>query len=90
MVIFLYPLPLVPGALEQLRGARIYLKLDLQSIYNLFQIREGDEWKTAFVTPSGHYKYLVIPYMTVQLTLSFPELPFVFKVDRSCIVSASG
>ena len=25
-------------------------------------IREGDEWKTAFSTTSGHYKYLVMPY----------------------------
>ncbi len=42
-----YPLPLVPSALEQLRGARIFTKLDLRSAYNLIRIREGDEWKTA-------------------------------------------
>ncbi|KAK3559792.1 hypothetical protein QTP86_020773 [Hemibagrus guttatus] len=30
-----YPLPLVPAALEQLRGARIFTKLDLRSAYNL-------------------------------------------------------
>ncbi len=46
-----YPLPLVPAALEQLRGATIFTKLDLRSAYNLIRIREGDEWKTAFVTP---------------------------------------
>ncbi|KAL0152505.1 hypothetical protein M9458_052228 [Cirrhinus mrigala] len=48
---FRYPLPLVPAALEQLRSARIFTKLDLRSAYNLVRIREGDEWKTAFVTP---------------------------------------
>ncbi len=57
-----YPLPLVPAALEELRGARIFSKLDLRSAYNLIRIREGDEWKTAFITPSGHYEYLVMPY----------------------------
>ncbi len=57
-----YPLPLVPAALEELRGASIFLKLDLLSAYNLVHIREGDEWKTAFITPSGHYEYHVIPY----------------------------
>ncbi len=30
-----YPLPLVPTALEELRGARIFSKLDLRSAYNL-------------------------------------------------------
>ncbi|KAI2663984.1 Transposon Tf2-8 polyprotein [Labeo rohita] len=57
-----YPLPLVPAALEELRGARVFTKLDLQSAYNLICIRVGDEWKTAFVTPTGHYEYRVMPY----------------------------
>ncbi len=57
-----YPLPLVPAVLEELRGARIFSKLDLRSAYNLIRIREGNEWKTAFITPSDHYEYLVMPY----------------------------
>lgn len=48
-----YPLSLVPTALEQLRGARKFSKLDL---------RKGEEWKTAFITPSGHYEYWVMSY----------------------------
>ncbi|KAI2662247.1 Transposon Tf2-6 polyprotein [Labeo rohita] len=59
---FAYPLPLVPAALEELRGARIFSKLDLRSAYNLIRIRRGDEWKTAFITPTGHYEYRVMPY----------------------------
>lgn len=62
MVKFRYPLPLVPSALEQLREARIYTKLDLRSAYNLICIKEGDEWKTAFLTTRGHYEYQVTPY----------------------------
>ncbi|KAG1956953.1 retrotransposable element [Pimephales promelas] len=57
-----YPLPLVPAALEQLRQAKYYTKLDLRNAYNLIRIREGDEWKTAFSTTSGHYEYLVMPF----------------------------
>ncbi|KAL0167476.1 hypothetical protein M9458_035698, partial [Cirrhinus mrigala] len=57
-----YPLPLVPAALEELRGAQVFTKLDLRSAYNLVRVREGDEWKTAFVTPTGHYEYRVMPY----------------------------
>ncbi|XP_073703963.1 GTPase IMAP family member 8-like [Garra rufa] len=37
-------------------------RLDLQSTYNLIQICESDEQKTAFITPSGHYEYQVMPY----------------------------
>ncbi|KAK3553025.1 hypothetical protein QTP86_031215 [Hemibagrus guttatus] len=38
-----YLLPLVPAALEQLRGARIFTKLDLRSAYNLVRIHKGDD-----------------------------------------------
>ncbi|KAL0147880.1 hypothetical protein M9458_056801, partial [Cirrhinus mrigala] len=57
-----YPLPLVPSALEQLRSAKYFTKLDLRSAYNLIRIKEGDEWKTAFSTTTGHYEYLVMPF----------------------------
>ncbi len=59
---FRYPLPLVPAALEQLRRARYFTKLDLRCAYNLIRIREGDEWKMAFSTTTGHYEYLVMPF----------------------------
>ncbi|KAK3522300.1 hypothetical protein QTP86_001906 [Hemibagrus guttatus] len=36
-----YPLPLVPVALEQLRGARVFTKLDLRSAYNLDLLGKG-------------------------------------------------
>ncbi|XP_048063071.1 uncharacterized protein LOC125278191 [Megalobrama amblycephala] len=63
---FWYPLPLVPAALEQLRTARYFTKLDLRSAYNLIRIKEGDEWKTAFSTATGHYEYLVMPFGLVN------------------------
>ncbi len=59
---FRYPLPLEPSALEQLRKARFFTKLDLRSAYNLIRIRAGDEWKTAFSTTTGHYEYRVMPF----------------------------
>ncbi|KAK3557499.1 hypothetical protein QTP70_028306 [Hemibagrus guttatus] len=62
MVKFAYPLPLVPAVLEELHGAHIFSKLDLHSSYNLIRIRQVDEWKTAFITPSGHYEYQIMPY----------------------------
>ncbi len=50
------------SAFELLQGAQVFTKLDLRNAYHLVCIREGDEWKTAFNTPSGHYEYLVLPF----------------------------
>ncbi|KAL0173110.1 hypothetical protein M9458_033421, partial [Cirrhinus mrigala] len=75
-----YPLPLVPAALEELRGAQVFTKLDLRSAYNLVHIRAGDEWKTAFVTPTGHYEYRVMPY-GLSISPSFFQT-FMNKVFR--------
>ncbi|KAK3544099.1 hypothetical protein QTP86_001557, partial [Hemibagrus guttatus] len=69
-----YPLPLVPAALEQLRGARIFTKLDLRSAYNLVRIRKGDEWKTAFHTTHGHYEYRVMPFGLTNAPAVFQAL----------------
>ncbi len=71
---FRYPLPLVPAALEQLREATIYTKLDLRSAYNLIRIKEGDEWKTAFLTTRGHYEYQVMPYGLANAPAVFQSL----------------
>ncbi|KAI2644560.1 Transposon Ty3-I Gag-Pol polyprotein [Labeo rohita] len=49
------------AALKELCGAQVLTKLDLRSAYNLIRIHVGDEWKTAFVTPTGHYEYRVMP-----------------------------
>ncbi len=57
-----YPLPLMSSACELLQGAKVFTKLDLCNAYHLVRIREGDEWKTAFNTPTGHYEYLVLPF----------------------------
>ncbi|KAK3544319.1 hypothetical protein QTP86_009094 [Hemibagrus guttatus] len=77
---FRYPLPLVPAALEHLRGATLFTKLDLRSAYNLIRIREGDEWKTAFITPTGHYEYLVMPYGLANAPSVFQD--FIHEVFR--------
>lgn len=49
-------------AFELLQDSRIFTKLDLRNAYHLVRIRQGDEWKTAFNIPTGHYEYLVLPF----------------------------
>lgn len=40
---YLYLLPLVPSALEQLQGETIFINLNLCGEYNLVHFREGGE-----------------------------------------------
>ena len=69
-----YPLPLISSAFELLQDAKIFTKLDLRNAYHLVRIREGDEWKTAFNTPSGHYEYLVMPFGLTNAPAVFQAL----------------
>ena len=66
-----YPLPLISEALDRVVGAKIFTKLDIQAAYNRIQIREGDEWKTAFRSRYVHYEYQVIPFGVVNGPATF-------------------
>ena len=57
-----YPLPLIDEIFDRISKAKIYTKLDLRSAYNQIRIREGDEYKTAFVCRYGHYEYKVMTF----------------------------
>lgn len=69
-----YPLPLISTAFELLEGAKVFTKLDLRNAYHLIRIKQGDEWKTAFNTPTGHYEYLVMPFGLTNAPAVFQNL----------------
>lgn len=66
-----YPLPLISEALDRVIGAKIFTKLDIRAAYNRIRVREGDEWKTAFRSCYGHYKYRVMPFGVVNGPATF-------------------
>ena len=55
-----YPLPLIPKLINRLSGCSLYTKFDIQWGYNNVRIREGDEWKAAFITNEGPFKPTVM------------------------------
>ncbi|KAI3369234.1 hypothetical protein L3Q82_007781 [Scortum barcoo] len=76
-----YPLPLIDPAFEPFHQATIFSKLDLRNAYHLVRIREGDEWKTAFNTPLGHFEY--------QFSLDTSPSEPASILPPSCIVGAA-
>src|SRR5258705_3317263 len=56
----MYPLPLISDLMINLKGSKFFTKLDLQWGYNNVQIKEGNEWKAAFVTNRGLFKPTVM------------------------------
>jgi hypothetical protein len=57
-----YPLPNISELQDQLSGAKFFTALNLRGAYNLIRMKKGEEWKTAFRTRYGYYKYTVMPF----------------------------
>ena len=69
-----YPLPLMTELRDRVAGAKRFTKQDLKDGYHLLRIKEGDEWKMAFRTRYGHYKYKVMPFGLVNAPATFQAM----------------
>jgi hypothetical protein len=56
------PIPLIPELVDKLLGARLFTKLDIHWGYNNMRIHPDDIEKTAFKTPLGLFKSLVMTF----------------------------
>ena len=57
-----YLLPRIDDLFDQLKGAGVFLKIDLHSSYHQLRIEDADLNKTMFRTWYGHYEFLIIPF----------------------------
>ena len=57
-----YPLPRIEDLFDQLRGASVFLKIDLRSGYHQLRVRPSDIPKTTFITKYGLYEFTVMSF----------------------------
>ncbi|XP_043710311.1 uncharacterized protein LOC122659244 [Telopea speciosissima] len=69
-----YPLPRIEDLFDQLKGAKIFLKIDLLTGYHQLKIKEEVIPKIAFRTRYGHNKFLVMPFGLTNAPAAFMDL----------------
>jgi hypothetical protein len=65
------PIPLIPELVDKLLGAQFFTKLDIQWGYNNMRIYPNDIEKTAFKTPLGLFKSLVMTFRLCNTPTTF-------------------
>jgi hypothetical protein len=66
-----YPLPLIRETLKGLAKARYYTKINIRAAFYKLRIKEGDEWKTAFCTRFGLFKWVITPFGLAEASAIF-------------------
>ena len=68
------PLPRIDDLFNQLRGARVYSKIDLRTGYHQLRVRDTDIPKAAFKMHFGHFEFTVMPFGLTNALAAFMGL----------------
>ena len=69
-----YLLPIIDDLFDQLKGAGVFLKIDLHFGYHQLNIKDEDVNKTTFRMWYGHYEFLVMPFLLTNAPTKFMDL----------------
>jgi hypothetical protein len=84
-----YPLPHIEDLFVQLKGARVFSKIDLRSGYHQLRIRPSDIAKIAFTTRYGLYEYTMMSFGSTNALAYFMYLMnkvFMEYLDKFMVV----
>jgi hypothetical protein len=85
-----YPLPLLSEILQapKLQTAKYFTVMDIHWGFNNIQIKEGDEWKAAFITNHGLFEPLVMFFGMCNALASFQQMADMILqplINQGCI-----
>jgi hypothetical protein len=69
-----YPIPRIEDLFGQMRGGKVFSKIDLRSGYHQLKTRIEDVPKTTFTTRYGLYEYLVMSFGLTNASAYFMNL----------------
>ena len=69
-----YPLQRINDLFDQLRGVRVYSKIDLHIGYHQLRVRDTYIPKTAFRMRYGHFEFTVMPFGLTNAPAAFMDL----------------
>ena len=81
----IHPLPMTDEMYAKLKGAKVFSTIDLRSGYHHIALGKSSRAKTAFVTPSGKYEFLMVPFGLAQAPAYFQLLMNKFLKDLNSL-----
>ena len=66
-----YSLPRIDDLFNQMRGEKVFYKIEFRSVYHQVRIKDEDIHKTAFRTRYRHHEFVVVPFGLTNAPATF-------------------
>jgi len=84
-----WPIPVIADVLNKVQNAKYFSKFDVRWGYNNVRIKEGDEWKAAFICSEGLFEPLVMFFGLTNSPATFQHMMddiFIDLINGSLVI----